>query len=164
MQSQQLVNLALVLGKVGLTGLSGAATTFTTGKAVDYALGGKAFTKAAVAGGATPTTDAYTGKAISVAVGKGSVVLWCFDAAGNIKCLQGSSENVDDLGNFLQAPPQFNVPGDDLVAFAYSIHKNLSNAGANVTPFLFGAANWNSANTVHTAQDIIAIPPRPQQL
>lgn len=163
MQSQQLVNANFVLAAAGLTGLSGAATTFTTSKAFDFAIGGKAFSKAAVAGGATPTIDAYTGKAITVAVGKGSVVLWCVDAAGNIKAVQGTSETVDDNGNFLAAPPGFNVPSDDLVPFAYSIHKNLSNGGANVTPFLFGTTVWNAANTLHTAQSIITVPGRPQQ-
>src|SRR5881275_16089 len=136
MQSQQIVNLALCLANAGLTGLSGAATTFTTGKAFDYALGGKAFSKAAVAGGTTPTVDAITGKAISLAPGKGTVVLWCVDATGTVKLVQGSVENVDDYNNFYQAPPNFNVPGDDLCPFAYSVHKNISNAGANVTPFV----------------------------
>jgi hypothetical protein len=163
MQSQQLVNGNIVLGKAGLTGLSGAATTFTTAVALVFALAGKAFSKAAVAGGATPTTDAYTGKTITIQPGKGSVVLWCFDATGAVKLVQGSSENIDDAGNFLQAPPQMYAPGDDLVPFAYSIHKNLSNGGANVTPFNVGTSLWNTANSVHTVQDIITLPGRPQQ-
>jgi hypothetical protein len=162
MQSQQLVNGNFVLGKAGLTGLSGAATTFTIGTAIAFALAGKAFSKATVAGGATPTLDAYTGKTMTVQPGKGTVVLWCLDAAGNVKLVQGTAETVDDAGNFMYAPPGFNIPADDLVPFAYSVHKNLPAAGANVTPFVIGTSLWNAANSVHTVQDIITLPGRPQ--
>ncbi len=105
MQSQQLVNGNFVLGKAGLTGLSGAATTFTTGKAFDFAIGGKAGSKAAVAGGATPTTDAITGRPITISPGKGTIVLWCFDAAGNIKLVAGPwvAEFLNEIAEFPNA-------------------------------------------------------------
>ena len=162
MQSQQIVNGNFVTTKAGLTGLSGAATTFTTAAAILYALAGKAYSKAAVAGGATPTLDALTGKTISISPGKGTVVLWCVDATGTIKLVAGTHEFIDDAGNFLYAPPSFNVPTDDLVPFAYSVHKNLPAAGANVTPLVIGTTLWNAANTAHVAQDIMTLPGRPQ--
>lgn len=158
MQSQQIVNGNFALAKAGLTGLSGAVSTFTTGAAVVYALGGKAYSKAAVAGGATPTTDA-NGKAITVQPGTGTCVLWCLDAAGNIKLVQGSVEALDVNSNGFQfAPPAFPLVSDDLVPFAYSIHR-VAAAGA---AFTIGVSLWNAANTFHAAQDIITLPGRPQ--
>ena len=53
-------NLCFV--SAGLTGLSGAATTFSTGATtLQYTNQGKLLTKAQVSGGATPTTDGVTG-------------------------------------------------------------------------------------------------------
>lgn len=130
MQSSILFGLILMLKKAGFTGLTGAATTFTTANAVDYAIGGKAYTKAAVAGGATPTTDAVTGLPITLnataAQGKGTVVVWCLDAAGNIKVIQGTTELLDAAGNFASAAPQFPAMIDTLCPFAYSVHKSIA--------------------------------------
>lgn len=158
MQAQNLIALSIVLAKAGLTGLSGAVTTFTTASAVVYALLGKAFSKAAVAGGATPTVDFVTNKAITLVAGFGTVVLWCLDAAGNIRAVQGSTEPLDASGVFVNAP-QFPALPDTLVPFAYSVHK----AGATtVGTWTFGVSNWNATGLSHVAQDIIALPNRPQ--
>lgn len=166
MQAQQLIGGNFCLAKAGLTGLSGAATTFTTAAAVLYSIMGKAYNKATVAGGATPTTDAVTGLPIVIKPGQGTVVLWCLDAAGNVKVLQGSVETVDQAGNFQFAPPQMPSIPETLTVFGYSVHKgNPANA---VTPLAagttwnFGVSNWNVAGTTHTATDLIALPNRPQ--
>jgi hypothetical protein len=165
MQAQQLIGGNFCLAKAGLTGLSGAATTFTIAAAILYSIYGKALSKATVAGGATPTTDGVTGNAITLAAGKGTVVVWCLDAAGNVRTVQGSVETVAQDGNFQFAPPQFPTIPDTLTAFAYSIHK--ANPANHVTPFAggtwtFGVSNWNVAGTVHTVADLIALPNRPQ--
>lgn len=164
MQSQQLIGGNFCLAKAGLTGLSGAATTFSTGAAVLYAIGGKALNKAAVAGGATPTTDATTGAAIAIKAGQGTVVVWCLDAAGAVRVVQGSVEAVDQSGKFLVAPPQFPAIPDTLTPFAYSVHKG--NPSGHATPlagtFTFGVSTWDTAGTVHTLADLIALPNRPQ--
>lgn len=159
MQSNNLVAGTLCLAKAGLTGLSGAATTFTTGVAVLYSLLGKAFSKAAVAGGATPTTDAVTGKAITILAGFGTVILWCLDAAGNVKLVQGSVEVLSaDSNNFNVAPPQFPLLDDTLCPIAYSVHRVAAGSAA----FTIGVSQWAQAGSTHTAQDIITIPGRPQ--
>lgn len=164
MQSQQQIGGNYMLAKAGLTGLSGAATTFTTAAALLYALTGKAYTKTTVSGGATPTTDAVTGNPITVAPGKGTVVLWCVDATGAVKAVQGSSENIDQNSNFINAAPSFpNLP-DSLVAFAYSIHKGAPATAATplAATWTFGVSNWNTAGMTHSSQDLIALPNRPQ--
>jgi hypothetical protein len=165
MQSQNFIGGNIVLGKAGLTGLSGAATTFTIGAAIVYALYGKAFNKATVAGGATPTVDAVTGNPITLTAGKGTNVLWCLDAAGSVKAVQGSTELLDQAGNFQFAAPQFasNVP-DTLVPFAYSIHK--AGAANSAVPLVgtwtFGVSNWNTVGMTHSVNDILMVPNRPQ--
>lgn len=164
MQAQQLIGGNFCLGKAGLTGLSGAANSFTTASAILYAIMGKALSKAAVAGGVTPTVDAVTGKPITIQPGQGTNVLWCLDAAGNVRVLQGSVEVVDASGNFQFAPPQFATVPETLTPFAYSVHKgNPANAATPLAAlFTFGATNWNTAGTTHTAADLIALPNRPQ--
>lgn len=163
MQSQALVGLIAALTKAGLTGLSGAATTFTTANAQVIAINSKAIAKAAVAGGATPTVDGVTGNAITLTAtatqGKGTVVFWCLDASGNVKAVQGSTELMDAGGNFLFAAPQFPTLPDTLCPFAYSVHKAVAGSAA----FTFGVSNWNLAGLTHTVSDLIGgIPSRPQ--
>lgn len=158
MQAQNFFAGALCLAKAGLTGLSGAATTFSTGVTIVASLLGKAISKAAFAGAATPTTDAVTGKAIALVANQGTVVLWCLDASGNAKVLAGTVEALDASGIF-QAAPQFPAVPDDLVPFAYSVHK----AGSTtVGTWTFGVSNWNATGLTHAVQDIVCVPNRPQ--
>lgn len=159
MQANQFVGGNYVTTKAGLTGLSGAATTFTTANAVIYALLGIAFSKAAVAGGATPVVDGVTGAAITLTKDKGTVVVWALDDAGNIKAVQGSVTDLDASGNFATAAPQFpNLP-DTLTPFAYSIHK----AGSTtVGTWTFGVSLWNATGLSHSVKDILSMPQRPQ--
>lgn len=159
MQSSQFVGGNYVTTKAGLTGLSGAATTFTTAVLLVFAILGKAFSKAAVAGGASPTVDGVTGLPITLVANKGTVVMWCVDAAGNIKAVQGTTEPLDVSGNFINSAPQFPVLPDTLAPFAYSVHK----AGATaVGTWTFGVSNWNATGMTHTAVDILSLPQRPQ--
>lgn len=159
MQAKNLFGTSLCLAKAGLTGLSGAATTFTTAVAITYAILGKAFSKAAVAGGVTPVIDSLTGTTISLVANQGVVVVWALDAAGNVVALEGSTEALDQSGNFLNAYPAFPHVPDQYTAFAYSVHK----AGATtVGTWTFGVSNWNATGLTHTAQDVIVLPGRPQ--
>jgi len=123
MQSQNLFGINACLAKAGLTGLSGAATTFTTANALVYAIGGKAYAKAAVAGGASPVVDGVTGLPITLVANKGTVIVWALDAAGTVFAVQGSTEALLPSGNFMLAAPQFPSMPDTLTPFAYSITK-----------------------------------------
>lgn len=167
-----LVGGNLCLAKAGLSGLAGAATTFSTTAAVAYAIGGKfAASKGAVAGGATPTVDVVTGAAFKpVQKNQGAVFVFTLDAAGNVGVAQGTlpvsptttglQTNVDDGGNF-SLLPQFPALPDTLVAIGYAVVRATSAyAGAG---FQFGAANWNTAGIVVTApQDVMTLPAVPQ--
>lgn len=162
MQAQQLVGLNLMMAKAGLTGLSGAATTFTTANAVTFLINSIWKSKAAVSGGTTPVVDAVTGLPITLtattAQGKGMAVAWCMDASGNIATVRGTTENIDAAGNFLFGAPQLPGLPDTLVIFAYSISKSV--AGSAV--FTMGVSNWNLTGVTHTFADVAGIPNRPQ--
>lgn len=158
MQSQNIVAAAICLAKAGLTGLSGAATTFTTGVTVVFSLLGKAYSKAAISGGATPVVDAITGLAIALVANQGTAVVWCFDSGGNPKLVRGTVETLDASGVFVNAP-QFPAIPDTLCPFAYTVHK----AGATtVGTWTLGVSNWNATGLTHAVQDLIAMPNRPQ--
>src|SRR6478672_9547410 len=144
--------------KAALTGISGAATTFTTTNAQVFAINGKAYAKAAVAGGATPTTDANTGSAITLTANNGCVVVWALDASGNVKVQAGDTKALDASGNFVDTP-QMPLMLDTLAPFAYTIHK----AGATTSgTWTFGSSNWSATGLTHTVVDVLTLPSRPQ--
>lgn len=147
--------------KAGLTGISGAATTFTTSATtLQYCIGGKAYTKAQVSGGATPTTDAVTGAAfVALAASKACAVVWGFDSAGNLKCAQGPIVSLDSGNNFVDGqPPAFPTLPDTICPIAYTLHKN----GSTGSAWTFGTSNWNATGMTNVVQDVLVLPDRPQ--
>jgi hypothetical protein len=159
MQSSRIFGLAMCLVKAGLTGISGAATSFSTAVAITYSSAGKALSRAAIAGGVTPTVDFVTGLAITLLANQGTVVVWCLDAAGTVRCVRGSLERMQD-GVFLTGYPNFPmIPLDKLTPFAYSVHKADANT---VGTFTFGVSNWNATGLTHAVTDVITLPSRPQ--
>ncbi len=147
----------ITLGKAGLTGISGAATTHSIGNAIDYLIGGKAYAKASTSGAATPTTD-VDGNAIELSANEGTVVAWCLDASGNVTLARGSIEDLDDAGNFKVAP-QFPLLSDDLTPFAYTLHQ----AGSGLSgTFTVGVSNWGTSGMTHTVVDVGHLPAEPQ--
>lgn len=159
MQAQQLVGANFCAVKAGLTGISGAATTHSTGAtAVQYAIGGKAYTKAQISGGTTPTTDFVTGSQITLTANKGRCVVWCFDSSGNVRVVAGPVVDLDSAGEFTLAP-EFPAIPDTLTPFAYTLHR----AGSTLSgTFTFGSSNWNTTGMTHTVVDVLMLPARPQ--
>lgn len=161
----------ITLGNAGITGLSGAATTFSTGKAVDYLVKGAAYTKAAITAGATPTLDAATGASFKPLVaqqamagyttpnvGSACVFVFGFDAAGATKVCQGPVVNYADTtaGSTLLQFPQ--IP-DTVTPFAYAVVKLTSATAASWT---FGTGNWNATGiTIDTPVNVGILPSNP---
>jgi len=164
----------VTLSKAGLTGLSGAATTYSTGStAITYAVQGKIPTaKAQVSGGTTPTTDGVTSATFAVLkANQGCAFVWCLDVSGNVKVVQGTVPiqpgtvstvtNVDDSGNWVYAPQFPQIP-DTLAPFAYAIVR-LTSSYAGTTGFRFGTDNWNTTGVATIAvQDVFTLPAFPQ--
>lgn len=149
---------SMAFGKAGLA--AGTTTTFSTTAALPYALKGKAFSKAAVTNGATPTLDRNTGLAFApIAPNQGAIVVFAFDAAGNVRCAQGGVQALDSAGNFLIAP-QFPIVPDTDCPFGYLVLKAGSTAVGN---FVFGVNNLSGVTGMtYTFVDVAQLPDRPQ--
>lgn len=159
MHAQRLFGLNFLAVKAGLTGISGAATTFTTSATtLQYSVGGKAATKAQVSGGATPTTDGVTGAAITLTDLQARVVVWCLDASGNVKLVAGAAVALDTAGNYVRMPEMPAVIPDTFTPIAYVVHKASGLSGT----FTVGSSNWNTAGMTHTVVDVFVLPSRPQ--
>ena len=146
----------VTLTTAGLTGLSGAASTYSTGAtAMSYMADGKFLTKAQVSGGTTPTTDGVTGVAFKVqAANTVCAYLWSVDASGNHHVTQGPIVSYTDTSAGSTDVPLPGKPTGD-APFAYSVIKN----GATGSSFTFGTSNWNQTGiTVDTPVNLCNIP------
>lgn len=160
------------LSRAGLTGISGAATTYSTGAtAITYTVNGKfAPAKTQVSGGTTPVVDVVTGAAFKpIAKNQGCVFVWTLDFAGNVGVAQGplpisptttgTQTNVDDSGNYILSP-QFPALPDTLTAIGYTVVRASSSYAG--TGFMFGSANWNTTGITCSTQDVSVLPATPQ--
>lgn len=140
-----------------LTG-TGAETVYDTTVIIEFAIAGKAYRKAAVADGATPTTDGNTAAAMTLVANYGTVVVWGLNSSGTVSCYKGSTEALDSAGNFINAP-QFPAIPNNICPFAYSILKGGSTLSGTWT---FGSSNWNATGMTATHTNIMTLPDRPQ--
>lgn len=160
MHAQRLFGLNFLAVKAGLTGISGAATTYSTSATtLQYSVQGKAATKAQASGAATPTTDFVTGLAITLTDLKARAVVWCLDVAGTVRLVAGDLVSLDSGGNYIAQPPFPATIPDTLTPIAYVVHKASGLAGT----FTVGSSNWNTAGMTHSVQDVLVLPSRPQQ-
>jgi hypothetical protein len=121
-----------------LTGLSGAATTYSS-SAFGYALNGDAFAKALVSGGATPTTDSNTGVAFKAqAINTACAYVWAVNAAGTVLLYQGPIVSWTDTTASSTPCPLPAIPGN-VTSFAAHTVQN----GATGSSFTIGTSNWN---------------------
>lgn len=130
-------------GNFTLTGLSGAATTYSS-SAVPFSIAGKMFTKAAVSGGATPTTDGNTGAAMTLTANQAACFVWGLDSSGTVKVYKGATQSYTDTTANSTACPLPNIP-DTIAPVAMLVIK----AGATtVGTWTFGSSNWNATGIV----------------
>lgn len=130
---------AVATAGAALTGLSGAATTYST-SAFGFANRGKVYAKAAVAGGTTPTTDGNTGSAMTLTASQAAVFVWAIDTSGTVKVFKGPTVSWTDSTASSTAchfPP---LPGD-VTPFAYHTVQAGSTTSGTWT---FGSSNWNA--------------------
>lgn len=147
-------NLTQPLGCWNLTGITGAATTYSS-SACGYAIDGIAYLDAANSTAATPTTDAVTGAAITLTANHGRVVLWCVDTSGNTKCIAGPI--CDMSGGVFDENPTFPDVPSGYCPVAYTVHKGASTVSGTWT---FGSSNWNATGMTHTTVNLAGMPPR----
>lgn len=152
----------------GLLTATGGVTTHDTTVAIDFMIDGKLENKGTITTGTTPTTDYKTGAAFAPLIGGGSVantpghgtvMIWGLITGGTVKCVQGSVENLDMAGNFINAP-QFPSLPEGFCPFAYQILK--AGATASASGVTFGTSNWNAAGFTNAIVNIGVLPSRPR--
>lgn len=142
---------------------AGTTTTVSTTGTTHYAIRGKAYSAAALSNQATPTTDINTGAAfVGVKAGYGSVFVYGFNAAGDLKCAQGSVVALDSAYDWSDKP-QFPTLPDDFCPFGYLTIKAGSTADAT-TGWVQGSSNQASVTGITYARQDVALgmPDRPQ--
>ena len=127
---------------------AGTTSTITTTGTHIFAIKSKGYSHAALTNQATPTTDFATsnaflgvkgGGSVVNANGFGSVFVYGFDAAGVLRCCQGSITALDASGNFVVNPQMPELP-DAMAPFGVLIIK-AGNTGDAVTGWIQGTAN-----------------------
>jgi hypothetical protein len=157
MDNKTFTGVTAFIGKAGLTGISGAATTHSSSAGV-FSLRGKAITHAADSGVATPTTDTNTGAAITLSANQARVVVFGLTAADAVGIVAGEVVSLDAAGSFLDAPEFPSVP-DTLCPFGYVIAKGGATLAAT---FTVGTSNWNTTGMTYVVTDTFGLPDRPQ--
>jgi hypothetical protein len=141
-----------------LSGLSGAASTYSTTGTQTYSIDGRIYTTAAKSGVATPTLDKTTGAAFKILPNlKQCIFVFGWDSAGDLAVSQGpivTTTEVDDKSAALHFP---SIP-DTMVPFAY-----VSIRHANATGWTFGTSNWNATGvTIDTVINVSLLPTQPR--
>jgi hypothetical protein len=159
MDNLSLGPLTQALNKAGFA--AGTTTTYSiTANPLIFSIKGKEYTKATVTNGATPTTDFNTGLAfLPLVANQGSVFVFAYDSAGNVRAMQGQIQALDVAGNFILAP-QFPAIPDGVCPFGYLVVRGASNL---VGTWTLGANNLSGVTGMTYAfVDLNTLPDRPQ--
>ncbi len=151
---QQAIGGNLAIGSAALTGLSGAATTYST-SAFSSVIRGVQRAKALVSGGATPTTDAVTGAAMTLVANQAAVFVWGVNAAGTVQVIKGATVAWTDT---TAGSTEVKLPAlpDTFCPFAYVVIKAGSTTSGTWT---FGSSNWNATGIViDTVVNLFSLP------
>jgi len=166
-KSIDISGITMCLGVLGLTGISGAATTYSS-SAVNYTVNGKAYTVTGQAGTAFPTTDELTqhspaGAQLYAGLTKPNTatvfVVGCDAGDTILSCTQGTIVPIGPEGD-IPIPPQFPSFPDDFCPMAYIVAK----AGKTFVAPVWrpGSQNWNTTGMTYNVVDIVALPDHPQ--
>lgn len=135
------------------------ASTYDITVALDYCIRGKAYSKATVSNGTTPTADGDANTFSTLATNKACVLVWTLDTAGTVDLWQSNVVDFTDAGDYPDGLPQFPVIDfDTYCPFGYTV---LSNASTGST-FTIGSSNWDATGATATDVDVLVLPDRPQ--
>lgn len=160
MDAQQAAPSTLAFVKATLA--AGTTSTLSSTGTIVYSIRGKAYSASALSNTATPTTDwstlaAFTG----VTANNGCVFMVGLNAAGALKCVQGTITPLDVSGAFVVAP-QFGGLPLDFCPIGYIVIKAGATANAT-TGWVFGTNNMASVTGItYTFVDVVGMPDRPQ--
>ncbi len=126
-----------------ISGLTGAATTYTVAN-IPFVLNGAAGFKATAAGAATPTTDGNTGAAITLTANKARAVVWALNAAGTVLVYAGPIVDWVDTTANSTACPLPSLPGNVVPIAVHTLQGGPTLSGT----WTFGSSNWNATGIV----------------
>ena len=144
----------------GLLTATGAETVYDTTVAISYSINGKAYSKAAVTDGATPTTQGDGSALTQLTASKGCFLVWCLNAAGTVSIFQGDIQTLDVQNEFVKAPNFPYIDYSTYCPFAYQELKAANTAGT----ITIGSSNWNATGFTNTIQNVHTLPARPLEL
>jgi hypothetical protein len=130
---------AVATAGAALTGLSGAATTYSS-SAFGFALNGDCFAKALVSGGTTPTTDGNTGAAITLTANKARAIVWAVNSGGTFSVYAGPIVDWTDTSANSTVCPLPAIPGNVAPFAAHTVQAGSTTSGT----WTFGSSNWNA--------------------
>jgi len=158
MEATALRGLTMAFNSSVLTA-TGAETLHDSTVAMNFCIDGKVYQKSGTnANQVTPTTDHSTGADFkTLSASKGCVMVWCYNASGTVKVVQGEVTDLAADGSFVVAP-EFPLIPNDVCPFAYQILK----AGSTAGTITFGTSNWNATGFTNAIVNIAALPSRPQ--
>lgn len=142
----------------GLLTTTGAETVYDTTVAISFEIGGKAYSKATVADGTTPTTAADSSALETLGASEGCVMVWVLNASGTVGVFQSDVKSLDAAGAFINRPEFPNVDLETYCPFAYQVIK----AGSTASTWTFGSSNWNATGLTVTNVNVHRLPRRPQ--
>ncbi len=148
-----------------LTGISGAATTYSTSAtALSFCVNSIMATKAQASGAATPTTGAISAAAITLTASKARFVVWAINVSGTVSCHEGPVVDLDtEDDSFIDGRlPAY--PAIDYKTYCVISTQLIKAASTTVGTWTFGTDNWNATGLSHNIIDHPGIlPDRPKQ-
>lgn len=142
----------------GLLTAAGAETVIDTTVDIKFSIEGFAYTKAAAADVATPTSDINTGDAFeALDEDESCAFVYMLDASGNVKVAQGPVVRVDPDYDVRAVNPQYPAIPAGYCPFGLQL---IQTAG-NSSPWIFGTSNWNAAGVTTLTLNLFCLPQRP---
>jgi len=153
--------ITIGLGVLALSGISGAATTYSS-VATNYAINGKTGTLTGQTTTAFPTLDINTGVKFSGLTKANTATVYVVgvqSGGSTIVAAQGTVVALDTEGN-LRFAPQFPSLPNNFCPLSYIVAKAGSTFVATIARP--GTEVWNTTGMSYSVVDIIALPDLPQ--
>ena len=146
---------AVATAGAALTGLSGAATTYSF-SIFGYTINGLAYKQAIASGAATPTTDGNTLAAaqLALAINQVRCYVWAVNAAGTVTVFAGPAVSWPNSSG-TSTGPVIVVPDPAIPSTFATFARHTVANGSNGAAFAFGTTNWNATGiAISTVQNL----------
>lgn len=154
---------AVASAGAALTGLSGAATTYSAA-IFSFSINNQAYNKTISTTVASPTTDGVTATAaqLGLSINQARCYVWGVNAAGTVAVFGGQAVAWPNASGTATGAPVVCPDPTPPSTFALFARHTVAN-GSNGAAFVFGTTNWNATGVnISTIQNLAGgIPPTP---